>query len=203
MKRFKNLKIGTKLTLGFGILVLLMFVSVGVSYLSSNRATHNMNRIDEVRVPTALSASRAQANLLRILANVRGYLALGDQKYRNGYLEHSQKFETDLIELNALSPHLNPENQGRVRDLTSIYESWAALPEGLFELHDDQLQREPAYRLLAIEGLRHATQIMNTINRLIDSQGEREPTADNMALLWKMAKFQGVLPQWSQPYAAM
>lgn len=191
MKRFKNLKIGAKLTLGFGLLVLLMFVSVGVSYLSSNRAAQNMNRIDEIRVPTALAASRAQANLLRIIGNVRGYLALGDQKYREGYLESSQNFETDLIQLKSLSPHLDLENQGRVRDLQSIYESWAAFPEGLFELHDDQLHREPAYRLLAIEGLLHATQVMNNMNSLIDSQGEREPTAENMALLWKMAKFQG------------
>lgn len=191
MKHFKNLKIGTKLTLGFGILVFLMFVTVGVSYLSSKRATTHMNRIDELRVPTALSASRAQANLLRILANVRGYLALGDQKYRHGYQEYSQEFETDLVELKALSSRLDPENQGRVRDLASIYESWAVLPEGLFDLHDDQLQREPAYRLLAIEGLRHATQVMNTINELIDRQGEREPSAENMNVLWKMAKFQG------------
>ncbi|GAK55865.1 signal transduction histidine kinase [Candidatus Vecturithrix granuli] len=191
MKRLKNLQIGAKLTIGFGILVLLMFVSVGVSYLSSKRATQNMNRIDEIRVPTALAASRAQANLLRMIGNVRGYLALGDQKYREGYLEYSQKFETDLIQLDTLSPYLDLENQGRVRDLKSIYESWTALPEGLFALHDDQLQREPAYRLLATEGLSRAHQVMNSINSLIDSQGEREPTADNMTLLWKMARFQG------------
>ena len=76
---FRNLKLGTKLTIGFGILVALIFLSAGVSYLGSGRATTKINLTDDVRVPTAIVATRAQANLLRMLGDVRGYLALGDQ----------------------------------------------------------------------------------------------------------------------------
>ena len=89
---FKNLKIGRKLTIGFGLLVMLMFLSVGMIYLGSNRATTKINRADDLRVPAALTASDAQANLLRMLGDVRGYLALGDPQYRDSYNQSVQAF---------------------------------------------------------------------------------------------------------------
>ena len=41
---FKKLKIGPKLTVGFGILVVLTFLGAAVSYLGSNQATTKINR---------------------------------------------------------------------------------------------------------------------------------------------------------------
>jgi CHASE3 domain sensor protein len=188
---FRNLNIGRKLGIGFGILVILTFLSAGVSYLGSGQATTKINRTDDVRVPTALAASRAQANLLRMLADVRGYLALGDPAYRNSYHESAQAFETNLAELDELSPNLDDENRNRLVQLGVAYREWSRLPDQLFELRDDQLDREPAYNLLATEGTRFAGQVLIDINTMIEMQGQREPTAENLARLQDMAKFQG------------
>jgi methyl-accepting chemotaxis protein len=162
-----------------------------VSYLGSGQATTKINRTDDVRVPTALAASRAQANLLRMLADVRGYLALGDPAYRNSYHESAQAFETNLAELDELSPNLDDENRNRLVQLGVAYREWSRLPDQLFELRDDQLDREPAYNLLATEGTRFAGQVLIDINTMIEMQGQREPTAENLARLQDMAKFQG------------
>lgn len=188
---FNNLPIGMKLLVGFGILVFLTFVSAGVSYLGSALATEKIERTDDVRVPTALMASRAQADLLRMQADVRGYLALGDPAYREQYHLSSQAFEADLVELEKLSPNLDAANAARLKELKTTYEQWAVLPDQLFELRDDQLDREPAYRLLATEGIRYAGQVLIATNTLIETQGQRDPTADNLELLEDMAKFQG------------
>ena len=110
----KNLKIGTKLTLGFGILVILMLLNAGASYQGSNKATIRINQTDDIRVPTALAASRAQANLLRMLGDVRGYLALGDQHYRNSYIQSKYAFDVNLAELESLYAELGEENQARL-----------------------------------------------------------------------------------------
>jgi CHASE3 domain sensor protein len=188
---FKNLNIGRKLTLGFGILVVLMFLSAGVSYLGSGQATTKINRTDEVRVPVALAASHAQADLLQMQADVRAYLALGDPLYRQRYDESRDKFEADLAALfNELS-HLDAKNQQRLKEIDATYQRWSELPDQLFELRDDQLEREPAYRLLATEGTKHAGQVLIDINQMIELQGQREPTAENLAQLQDMAKFQG------------
>lgn len=183
--------IGRKLTVGFGLLVLLMLLSAAVSYFGSTRATIQINQTDDLRVPTALAASHAQANLLRMLADVRGYLALGELKYRVSYQQSAQAFETNLTELANLAPNLSPRHQEQLNQLRSVYEQWGQLPERLFALRDDQLDREPAYRLLATEGIKFAGQVLIDINSMIQTQGQREATRENLERLQDMATFQG------------
>ena len=191
MMKTQFFSIGRKLTFGFGVLVVLTFLSAGISYFGSNRATLKINQTDDVRVPTALAASRAQANLLRMLGDVRGYLALGDQQYRLSYHQSVQAFTANLAELHELSPNLNPENQRQLGELRNVYEQWMTLPEKLFALRDDQLDREPAYKLLATEGVRLAGSVLIAINEMIEMQGQREPTKENLERLQDMARFQG------------
>jgi CHASE3 domain sensor protein len=188
---FRNQNIGRKLTLGFGILVVLVFLGAGISYMGSNQATTKINWTDEVRVPVALAAARAQADLLQMQAEVRGYLALGDPLYRESYHQSQQSFAEDLATLKTFSADLDGKNQLRLQEIQAAYEDWSELPDQLFELHDDKLEREPAYRLLATEGTRHAGSVLIGISQLIELQGQREPTVENMALLQDMAKFQG------------
>src|SRR5688572_16971046 len=84
-KILKNLKIGSKLTIGFGILVALVLLVATFSWLGSTLATENINQTSDVRVPTALTSARAQADLLKMLGDVRGYLALGQPEFRESY----------------------------------------------------------------------------------------------------------------------
>ncbi|MGB8645077.1 MAG: MCP four helix bundle domain-containing protein [Anaerolineae bacterium] len=184
----QNLKIGTKLTLGYGILVILVFLSAGVSYYGSYQATQKINQTSDVRVPAALAASRAQADLLRMLSDMRGYLALGDQKYRDSYAQSTQAFEADLANLDQLQPYLDPQDQSRLAQLEEAYTKWKALPGTLFDLRDDQLDREPAYRLLSTDGTVYAGQVLININTLIETQ---TASADSVGVLQDLAHFQG------------
>lgn len=190
----RNLKIGSKLTIGFGILVALIFVSAGISFLGSFRATTRINLTENVRMPAALIAAQAQADLLQMLGDVQGYLALGDQdtKYGDSFEQTSRSFEADLAELERLlTQNPDPENQRRLEKLKTDYERWSTLPNQLFELRNDQLEREPAYKLLATEGIRNAGKVLITTKTLIETQGQSEPTTENLALLQDMAQFQG------------
>ena len=96
------MSIGAKLNLGFGVLVLLTMVVIALSYVASERASTNMTRTTDLRAPSTLVSSRAQANLLKMLADVRGYLALGDQSYREGYEQSRAAFEENLRSLGEL-----------------------------------------------------------------------------------------------------
>lgn len=190
-KFFADLKIGTKLSIGFGVLVALIFFSAVVSYLSSAQATQQIQNTDQIRVPVALRASQAQANLLRMLADVRGYLALGDATYRTSYQQSAKAFEADLAELQKSSPNLGTDGKTRLEELQKTYEQWKPLPEKLFELRDDQLDREPAYRMLATDGVLYAGQVIIDVNSMIAQQGQREPSTENLSLMADMARFQG------------
>ena len=191
VKAFKNLSIGARLTIGFGILVLLTLLGAAFSYVGSNQATTNIARTSEVRVPTALVASRAQADLLRMLGNVRGYLALGNPEFRERYFQSRQSFEANMARLEALSPNLNQENRQRLVELRITFEEWSTLPEQLFELRNDQLEREPAYKLLATDGVKKAGELLIDVRTLVELQAQREPIAQNLEVLEDMANFQG------------
>ena len=195
----KRMKIGAKLDLGFGVLVLLVIVVIALSYFASEQANLNMTRTADRRAPLTLASARAQANLLEMLADVRGYLALGDESYREGYSDSRAAFEENLNTLDRLGrqipessdPLAVSENFGpRLDALKSSFGEWVKLPEQLFTLRDDQLEREPALKLLIKEGGRPIAQIVVAIKKMIESQRRREPTTRNTALFAEMAAFQ-------------
>src|SRR4051812_10543574 len=120
-KFLMNLSIGGKLTLGFAVIVVLTLSVVGLSYLSSSQASSRIRTTTELRAPLALASSKAQANLLTILGDVRGYLALGDEEYRTGYDQASAAFEEDLAELERLLSE-NPNEPSMVEMQTWLGE---------------------------------------------------------------------------------
>ncbi len=188
---FADLSIGAKLGVGFGFLALLILMSGLVSYFSSSQAAGEIQKTANVRVPVALSASRAQAHLLRMLSDVRGYLALGEKEYRESYQLSAAAFERELAALEENKPSISLQDRARLEDLTRSYEKWKPLPEQLFDLRDDQLDREPAYRKLATDGVERAGNVIIALNQMIDEQSRKEPTPENMEILGDMSKFQG------------
>jgi len=193
----RKLKIGPKLTLGFGFLIGLMLVGYGLGIAAGNQATREIDRTINFRAPTALVSARAQANLLELVADLQAYLALGDSHYKNSYLTNQTEFEANLDELDAL---INQSGAGETVEygeradglarLRSDYDQWSDLVPQLFDLRDDQLRREPALRILIVD----AAPLINTVivnsGSMITSQQGREATPENIGLMAAMANFQ-------------
>jgi methyl-accepting chemotaxis protein len=193
----RRLKIGPKLSIGFGILIALMLVGYGLGISANSQATREIDRTTSLRAPTTLASARAQANLLRLVADLQAYLALGDSQNREDYAAHQAEFEANLAELQAIvdqpGAQASPEYRalaGSLEDLRVSYEDWSALVPGLFELRDDQLRREPALKMLIVE----ASPLINTIivnsATMIKTQELSEPTPENIELMGSMAEFQ-------------
>lgn len=148
---WNQLSIGKKLNFAFGILVLLTFLAVGRTYLSNVRANSSIRYAQAVRMPTALASVSAQANLLRMLADLRGYMATGESYFRDRYQQSRQAFEAELMQMGTL---LQPSTANGVRlsELQQTYDSWSKLPDQLFRLRDTPLENQPALALLETEG---------------------------------------------------
>lgn len=174
-----------------GILVALTLIVVIFSYLGSTPATTSINKTVDVRAPVALEASRAQLDLRQMVSDMRGYLAVGDQEFRDSYHQSQAAFEADLARLTQLSSNLDEASQNSLNQLVAVYHQWAESPEKLFTLRDDQLEREPAYKLLLTDGEKLAGSVLIGIQNLIQIQAQREPSADDPKLPTDMANFQG------------
>ena len=197
-ERSSRFGIGAKLNLGFGVLVLATLVVIGLSVLAGQRAIRDMGLTEEIHAPTALASDRAHAAVLRMVADVRGYLALGERSYREDYAAARRDFEANLAALNALAQAAaaalpgteGATLQGRLRQLEEAFDAWSKQPERLFALHDDQLAREPGLQFLIRNGNRPIALIITTLKKMIEAQRLRDATPQNMALLSEMAQFQ-------------
>ena len=191
----RHLNIGRKLTVGFGILVCLTLLVVALNYAGSLVAVVNINRTTDLRAPSALASAHAQADLLRMLGEVRGYLALGDGAYRDGYKKASEAFAADLAELDRLlhkkgAEPLSGPVTANLQDLNAALVEWNTLPDLLFDLRDDQLRREPALKILIQDANPLIITIVVGIKSIISTQQHSEASPTTMTLLGDMAAFQ-------------
>jgi CHASE3 domain sensor protein len=193
---FADRSIGQKLSVGFGSIVVLTGVVIAVGLIASGRATSSIDRTTEVQAPTSLAASDAQAALLRMIGDVRGYLALGDAAYRSDYEAARGDFETALAELDRLAVAADPTAPttvvltGRLADLRAAYSQWTPQPAALFDLHDDQLQREPALKILIEDATPRVQRVLVALAAALKTQAENPPNAADVATLSDMADFQ-------------
>lgn len=188
--QINDLNLSRKLNLGFGVLVVLTFLLVGRSYWGSLKATINIKRTQEFRVPTALTSANAQANLLRMLSNLRGYIATGKSELRDRYQESRQDFEEDLTAMVALSQSGDfAKNQQRLVTLQASYREWSAIPDQLFALRDNIFENQPALQLLEQQGEVPIKIIENETQEIAAQQATRPPTATNNVLLVELTTF--------------
>ena len=128
--KFYDLSISHKLNLAFGTLVGLTFLVVGRNYVGSMMATKNIQRTQDIRVPTAITSAQAEANLLRMSSHVRGYLATGESDFRDRYQQARQEFETELVEMRKLlQVYASPDDQKHLQELQVQYQEWKAIQE--------------------------------------------------------------------------
>jgi CHASE3 domain sensor protein len=186
----RRIRISRKLTIGFSILVLLTLLVAALSYVSSDDASRSIEATDRLRVPIALEAAAAESNLLRMLSDTRGYLALGDERFRNDYLAASIAFESNLDNLEQLLAAEGSEEQLAILgSLRTDLGNYGEKAEELFILRDDQLASQPAYKIVATEGTRLAGNVLLDTQRLIDSVAV-EPAVEDVPILEELAEFQ-------------
>lgn len=193
---FADQPIAAKLAIGLGLLGLLASVAIVVNLVASARATTNIDLTTERRAPITLASTSAQAEMLRMVGDVRGYLAFGDQSSRDGYTAASQAFEADFAELERLAASADASDPSirtlrlSLASLKVAYAEWRPLPEELFAIRDDQLRREPALRILIEEATPEIAVILDAIHEATRSLRDRQATARNQLILEEFGDYE-------------
>lgn len=186
----RRMAISKKLTIGFSILVLLTLLVAALSYFSSDEATRQIENSNELRMPITLEAATAEYNLLRMLSDTRGYLALGDERFRNDYLTAAIAFDANLSNLDTLlAVEGSQEQLELLHQLQESLADYRDRADELFILRNDQLASQPAYKIVATDGTVLAGNVLLDTQRLIDSVA-REPAIEDVPVLEDLAEFQ-------------
>lgn len=188
---FNHLSIGNRLTIGFGVLVILTLFVTSLSYWSSSQAVEIIDTTHTLHAPTALKSASARANLLKMHDNIHSYLLLGESDYRTDYYRAKQEFIDDLNGMKELAPYWNnPENSKRLEKLTETFDMWSTLPDRMFTLHDNPELNQPALRILSGEGETSIDSISKTTWRILLTQEQRIPTKEYGKVFAQIATFQ-------------
>jgi Predicted periplasmic ligand-binding sensor domain len=109
---FKNLNIGTRLTIAFGAIVVLMSVVCGLLYLSFDRVTavsklnvHSYKVVDNLRSVTE--------NLINMETGIRGFALTGNQDVLQPFTQGDERFKSKVDEIAGLTRD-NPSQQQKL-----------------------------------------------------------------------------------------
>ena len=183
-KLLGNVKIGVKLTLAFGILVVLVLVMVGLAQQSSARAISSNSQTRDLRVPAVLVATEAQTNLLRMRSSIRTHLIIGDEQSRSEYTQAQAALSDNLAQLATLY------DEEALQMMLTNFDELNELAETMFALGDDLLENEPAQRILIEEADFNYTAVLGRIDEIAAAQARRPPTERHAEQLLSITDFQ-------------
>lgn len=183
------LGIGSKLTIGVGILVGLTLLVVALAIVAGRDATRDIEVSEAVRAPASRAAAQAQEALLSMQLHLRGFLVLSDRDDIGQYDAARQAFESALTSLQRVAAVWTAEERERVRALSEAYERWKLLPPHLFELHEDTLRNRPALRLSSVDVQARRVRVLAEAEAMIQLQKARPADVANRETLADMLDF--------------
>ncbi|WP_157281476.1 response regulator [Pelomonas sp. Root1237] len=188
--RVASLGIGTKLTVGVGVLVGLTLLVVALAILAGRNASRDIEISEGLRAPASRASAQAQEALLSMQLHLRGFLVLSDREDIGHYHAARGAFESALTSLEELADGWEEGERKQVQALNERYARWKRLPPQLFELHEDTLRNRPALRLSSMDVQAQRVRVLAETEAMIKLQNSRPADAVNREVLAEMLTFQ-------------
>ena len=133
MKWFYPRSIGEKLSLGFGVLIGITLLVVGLGFVAGLSAARKISATEELHEPVLRAAMEAQASMLGNQLHLRNYLVWGSGDDVAQYEASRQSFEKHLNILKRLLAKSGESRDAqRIAELDGLYQEWSKLPPRLF-----------------------------------------------------------------------
>ena len=120
---FKNMKIGTKIILGFSSVLILLVVVGIIAYRSLDGASTGFGQYREMARDTNL-AGRIQANMLMVRMNVKDYLITGSETDIKEFEKYWDKMEEFIAE--AKKEIIKPELAVKINAVGTVLDKYKA-----------------------------------------------------------------------------
>ena len=189
---FKNMTIGVKMSLGFGLITLILTAAVLTTIWKVGESNKITNQLIELRAPTAQTSLSMQNGINHSLAALRGWIILGNDKFKVERAKAwSEELDKSLAKMKIYAT--NWTNQKNVERLNIIEKNLKDFKVYQQQIEDiaQTVDNTPAVRILLEEAAPRAAVMVSNITKLIDLEAEQAATADRKALLGMMADVRG------------
>lgn len=188
-----DMNIRNRLFVGFGALCAILVLVIGITIYQVKYIDGKITDINNLRVPTATASSSLVKDIYASLADLRGYMLTGNDKFKNDRAAVWAEIDRLTNNMDALSKHwTNPKNIKKWNDYKVILEEFR-IAQVTVEKIANSPEQYPANIILVNEAMPRATEMIKKITALIDMEAKMPATAERKRLLGIMADVRGTL----------
>ena len=189
---FKNMKISTKITLGFGLISLLLILLVSITIIKVNSSQNINNKVLELRVPTAMASIEMINGMNHSLAALRGWMILGKDKFKDERnIAWNNEINKSLNTMKDFSKNwTNPKNVQRLSKIETYLKDFKQYQNEI-ESISNTIDNKPALKILLNDAAPQAAILVSNITKMIDIELKQPSTTQRKALLGMMADVRG------------
>ena len=189
---FKNMKISTKILFGFGMMMSLLIILIGMTIMKVNDSRDITKRVIELRVPTNIASLEMLNGMNHSLAALRGWIILGKDKFKTERaIAWSQEIEPSIAKMEKFSKHwTNPKNIQRLNNIKNYLHDFKRYQKEIENI-SHSMDNQPALKILFKEAAPQATQLVTNITTMIDLELKYNSKQNRIQLLGMMADVRG------------
>ncbi len=186
-----NLRIRGRLIAGFAVVCILLVAIVGTAIFEAGGIRQQINRIHDLRVPTANASGSLVRDIYASLASLRGWMLTGNERFKTERAAVWANIDAARTEMDTLAQNwTNPENVTRwtaFKDILNEFRTAQARVETIAHSPDEQ----PASKILFEQAAPRGKIMITQITAMIDEEMTRPATAERRVILGAMADVRG------------
>ncbi|MBL6951489.1 MAG: HAMP domain-containing protein [Alphaproteobacteria bacterium] len=189
--KMPELKISGRLSVGFGILVVVLIAAVGTTLFEVRVIKKVTDRIVDLRTPTSQASASMVQDIYASLASLRGWMLTGNPAFKAERHAIWEDIAEKRIDMDALAAQwTNPKNQAAWADMKAVLDEFSAAQDQV-EAIANTPEAQPATLILARDAAPLASILVSEITKIITLERDLPATPERKALLGMMADTRG------------
>ena len=169
MFNFKDMTIGKKVGLGYGVITLILMGVVLLTIQQVRTMEIVTKRVVELRTPTAHASLMMLNGINHSLASLRGWILLGDKKFKSERsIAWKEQINPSLKLMHGLAPKwTNPENQIRLKSIEEEIINFKTAQQKIEDIAQTP-ENSPAQKILFNQTEPLEKSIVSTLSKMIE-----------------------------------
>lgn len=171
MFKFRDMTIGKKVGLGFGVTTLILMGVVLLTIQQVKSMETITKRVVELRTPTAHASLMMLNGINHSLASLRGWIILGDPKFQTERsIAWKEQINPSLQLMHGLAPNwTNLENKTRLKSIEEEINSFKAVQQKIEDIARTP-ENSPAQKILFDKAEPLEKTIVSTVSEMIKQE---------------------------------
>ncbi len=168
MFNFRDMTIGKKVGLGFGVITLILLGVVLLTIQQVRTMEIVTKRVVDLRTPTAHASLMMLNGVNHSLASLRGWILLGDSKFKTErIIAWEKQINPSLKLMHGLAPNwTNPENKTRLKSIEEEINNFKATQKKIEDIAQTP-ENSPAQKILFNQAEPLEKSIMAIVSKMI------------------------------------